>query len=145
MLEVMGKTITEKAIELYDVYTAAVGGKAYDGRPLPSGEEFMSDPAKQKQADAWRAVALYALGGDTEGMNFSTALWVLQQGFAVRLPHWKEDVRIKLQVPDEGSKMTHAYLYVESRFGCVPWIPTQVELLSTEWQFATEKEEVAHV
>ncbi len=53
-------TVTEKAIELYDVYTAAVGGKAWDGRPLPSGSEFMADASKQKQADAWRAVARYA-------------------------------------------------------------------------------------
>ena len=135
----MTKTITDKAIELYDVYTAAVGGKAYDGRPLPSGAEFMSDPTKQKQADAWRAVAVHAVQGDTEGLSFGRALWALRQGMAVRLPHWKEDVRIKMQVPDEGSKMTHAYLYVESRFGCVPWMPTQVELLSMEWQLATEE------
>ena len=135
----MTKTITDTAIELYDVYTAAVGGKAYDGRPLPSGAEFMSDPTKQKQADAWRAVAVHAVQGDTEGLSFGRALWALRQGMAVRLPHWKEDVRIKMQVPDEGSKMTHAYLYVESRFGCVPWMPTQVELLSMEWQLATEE------
>ena len=134
------KTITDKAIELYDVYTAAVGGKAYDGRPLPCGSEFMADPTKQKQADAWRAVAAHALGGDTEGLSFGRALWALRQGMAVRLPHWQPDVRIKMQVPDEHSKMTHAYLYVESRFGCVPWIPTQVELLSMEWQLASEEQ-----
>ena len=134
------KTITDKAVELYDVYKAAVGGKAYDGRPLPSGAEFMSDPTKQKQADAWRAVAAHAMGGDTEGLSFGRALWALRQGMAVRLPHWKEDVRIKMQVPDEHSKMTHAYLYVESRFGCVPWNPTQVELLSMEWQLASEEQ-----
>lgn len=132
------ETITDKAIELYDVYTAAVGGKSYDGRPLPSGVEFMRDPTKQKQADAWRAVAAHALGGDTEGLNFGRALWALRQGIAVRLPHWKEDVRIKMQVPDEHSKMTHAYLYVESRFGRVPWVATQVELLSESWELAHE-------
>ena len=38
-----------------------MGGKAYDGRPLPCGTEFMSDPTKQKQADAWRAVAVHAV------------------------------------------------------------------------------------
>ncbi len=127
-------TVTEKAIELYDVYTAAVGGKAWDGRPLPSGAEFMSDPSKQKQADAWRAVAVHAVQGDTEGLSFGRALWALRQGIAVRLPHWKPDVRIMLQVPDEHSKMTAPYLYVQSRFGCVPWIPTQIELLSEEWE-----------
>lgn len=53
---------------------------------------------------------------------------------AIRLPQWSEDVKIKLQVPDKHSKMTAAYLYVESRFGRVPWIPTQIELLSDKWE-----------
>ncbi len=57
----MSDRVTDKAIELYDVYTAAVGGKAWDGRPLPSGTEFMHDPAKQKQANAWRAVAEHVI------------------------------------------------------------------------------------
>lgn len=56
------KDINQKAIELYDIYTAAVGGKAFNGDPLPGGKDFMSDPAKQKQADAWRAVAAHVLG-----------------------------------------------------------------------------------
>lgn len=133
----MSGSITELAIELYDVYCAAVGGKAYDGRPLPTGREFMNDPAKQKQADAWRAVAVHAVQGDCAGLTFGRALNALRGGLAVRLPHWKPDVRICMQVPDEHSKMTAPYLYVESRFGRVPWVPTQVELLSLEWQIAT--------
>ena len=135
------RTVTELAIELYDVYTAAVGGKAWDGRPLPCGQEFMSDPTKQKQSDGWRAVAEHAVGGDKEdGLNFGRALWALRHGIAVRLPHWKPDVRICMQVPDENSKMTAPYLYAESRFGRVPWNPTQLELLSEEWQVATEED-----
>lgn len=55
----------------------------------------------------------------------------------MRLPHWKEDVEIHLQLPDKHSKMTHPYLYVVSRYGLVPWIPTQVEMLSTGWQIHT--------
>ena len=53
--------IDQKAIELYDIYTAAVGGKAWNGDPLPCGKHFMSDPTKQKQADGWRAVAAHVL------------------------------------------------------------------------------------
>ena len=51
--------IDQKAIELYDIYTAAVGGKAWDGKPLPCGKDFLADPTKQKQADGWRAVAAH--------------------------------------------------------------------------------------
>jgi hypothetical protein len=48
--------------EFYDTYCAAVGGKAFNGDPLPKSEEFLADPTKAKQADAWRAVARKALG-----------------------------------------------------------------------------------
>ena len=53
---------------------------------------------------------------------------------AMRLPQWKEDVKIKIQVPDENSKMTAPYLYVESRFGKVPWKETMIELFSNDWE-----------
>jgi hypothetical protein len=54
--------------------------------------------------------------------------------WAMRLPHWATDVTIKIQKPDSHSKMTHPYYYVTSIRGMVPWNPTQVELLSTEWE-----------
>lgn len=52
----------------------------------------------------------------------------------MRLPSWKEDVIIRCQMPDENSKMTAPYLYVESRFGRVPWKETMIEMFSNEWQ-----------
>ena len=69
-----------------------------------------------------------------KGKTFSCVLSALKNGMSARLQHWQPDVRIMLQEPDEHSKMTHSYLYVQSRFGCVPWNPTQVELLSEEWE-----------
>ena len=51
----------------------------------------------------------------------------------MRLPSWKEDVVVRIQMPDENSKMTAPYLYVESRFGRVPWKETMIELFSIEW------------
>ena len=52
----------------------------------------------------------------------------------MRLPQWKEDVVIRAQYPDEHSKMTAPYLYVESRFGRVPWKETMIELFSENWE-----------
>ena len=52
---------------------------------------------------------------------------------AMRLPHWEEDVKVKVQFPDENSKMTAPYLYVESRYGKVPWKETYIELFSEFW------------
>lgn len=69
-------------------------------------------------------------------MNFGEAFEQVKQGKGMRLPLWKEDVVIRAQYPDEYSKMTAPYLYVESRFGKVPWKETMVELFSEEWQLA---------
>ena len=67
-------------------------------------------------------------------MNFGEALDHLKAGRAVRLMGWSKDVKIKAQFPDEFSKMTAPYLYVDSRFGKVPWIGTMIELFSEEWE-----------
>lgn len=50
------------------------------------------------------------------------------------LPLWSEDVKIRAQFSDECGKMTTPYLYVESRFGTVPWKETMIELFSENWK-----------
>ena len=69
-------------------------------------------------------------------MSFGKAIKEMQNGAAVRLPQWSEEVKIQIQLPNENSKMTAPYFYVTSRFGMVPWIPTMIEMLSIEWQIA---------
>jgi len=66
-------------------------------------------------------------------MNFGEAFEQVKKGKSMRLPQWQPDVLIKAQYPDEHSKMTAPYLYVESRFGKVPWKETMIELFSEEW------------
>lgn len=69
-------------------------------------------------------------------MNFGMAFSGLKNTTHtyMRLPQWKHDVKIRMQVPDNNSKMNAPYLYVESLFGMVPWMPTQIELFSNEWE-----------
>lgn len=67
-------------------------------------------------------------------MSFGRAFEELYNGDGMRLPTWKDDVIIRMQRPDEHSKMTVPYLYVQSRFGRVPWIPTTIELFSEDWE-----------
>lgn len=67
-------------------------------------------------------------------MNFGQAFEAVKQGKGMRLPMWKEDVVIRAQYPDSNSKMTAPYLYVESRFGRVPWKDTMIELFSENWE-----------
>ena len=52
----------------------------------------------------------------------------------MRLPQWSKEVVIKVQFPDENSKMTSPYLYAESRFGRVPWKETVIELFTDKWE-----------
>lgn len=70
-------------------------------------------------------------------MNFGIALdGLLTRNYgSIRRKAWNPDVRIKLQVPDEHSKMTACYLYVESRNGLVPWIPNMIEICTNDdWE-----------
>jgi len=67
-------------------------------------------------------------------MNFGEAFEKVKKGAGMRLPHWSEDVTIKAQYPDSHSEMTAPYLYVESRFGRVPWKETMIELFSEDWE-----------
>ena len=67
-------------------------------------------------------------------MNFGQALEAVKNGKGMRLPQWSSDVVIFAQFPDEHSKMTAPYLYVESRFGRVPWKETMIELFSEKWE-----------
>lgn len=67
-------------------------------------------------------------------MDFGQAFEAVKQGKGMRLPQWSDDVSIRAQFPDEHSKMTAPYLYVESRFGRVPWKETNIELFSENWE-----------
>lgn len=70
-------------------------------------------------------------------MNFGSAFESVKFGNGMRLPNWLPDVVIRVQRPDEHSKMTAPYLYVTSRFGKVPWIATNIELFSEDWTITT--------
>jgi hypothetical protein len=49
--------IIRLAEHLYAAYCNAVGGKAFNGDPLPDWATFAADPTKAKQRDAWLATA----------------------------------------------------------------------------------------
>jgi hypothetical protein len=49
--------VEQAAGVLYEEYCSQVGGKAFNGDPLPDWATFRADPSKLKQSDAWVAVA----------------------------------------------------------------------------------------
>jgi hypothetical protein len=65
--------------------------------------------------------------------DFPHAIHLMKQGKRVARSVWSKDVYLRIQFPDHGSKMSHPYIYVTSRFGLVPWVATQVEMLTEDW------------
>jgi hypothetical protein len=74
-------------------------------------------------------------GKTHQNLSFGEAINAMKSGYKVKLPHWKDDVFISIQFRDDHSKMTHNYIYVTSRLGLVPWVATQVEMLSNDWVY----------
>lgn len=75
----------------------------------------------------------------------NTIGWAIKQmwnGDRVMRAGWNgKSMWLKLQVPDENSKMTHPYVYIEYPKGHVayplgsrvPWLASQTDLLATDW------------
>ena len=44
---------------------------------------------------------------------------------------------LKMQAPDEGSKMTLPYIYISTvQCDLVPWLASQTDILATDWYVA---------
>ena len=73
-------------------------------------------------------------------MNFGQALEILKAGGRVWRAGWNgKGMWVKLQRPDEHSKMTLPYLYmktVDDKF--VPWLASQTDILAEDWSGAEE-------
>ena len=75
--------------------------------------------------------------------NFGWALEMLKVGRKLRRSGWNgKGMWLLLQVPDEHSKMTLPYIYIEYPVGHpaypdgsrVPWLASQTDLLAEDWE-----------
>lgn len=80
-------------------------------------------------------------------MNFGQALEALKQGSRVARQGWNgKGLSLNLQIPDENSKMTLPYIYMEYPStpasetaplnhinAKVPWLASQTDMLSEDW------------
>lgn len=68
-------------------------------------------------------------------MNFGQALEELKAGKSISRKGWNgPDQFLKLQKPDENSKMTLPYIYITTvQHDLVPWLASQTDLLSDDW------------
>jgi hypothetical protein len=68
--------------------------------------------------------------------TFGEALEALKQGLRVQRVGWNGAGQyLELQIPDEGSKMTAAYIFIRTVQGAlVPWVASQSDLLARDWR-----------
>jgi hypothetical protein len=79
-----------------------------------------------------------------ELLNFGQAIQALKNGFkAARLGWNGKGIFIELQVPDENSKMTSPYIFIDTTGlqtenpnapkSRVPWLASQTDMLAEDW------------
>ena len=76
-----------------------------------------------------------------DDMTFGLAIEALKKGYKVARSGWNgKDMWLELQVPDEHSKMTLPYIYLNYPKGeahptgaRVPWLASQTDVLSEDW------------
>jgi len=69
--------------------------------------------------------------------GFGNAIIFLKNGHAVARKGWNgKGMYLKLQVPDEHSKMQQPYIYMSPTSmggGLVPWVASQPDILAEDW------------
>lgn len=77
-------------------------------------------------------------------MNFGQAIEVLKKGGKIARKGWNgKGIFIELQNPDEHSKMTHSYIFIDTTGlqttnpdapkDRVPWLASQTDMLAEDW------------
>jgi hypothetical protein len=68
-------------------------------------------------------------------MNISEAIEAMRNGDKVTRHGWNGPGQfLELQVPDEWSKMTLPYLFINTVTGDrVPWLASQTDILAADW------------
>lgn len=81
-------------------------------------------------------------------LAFSAAIEYAKVGLAIRRSGWNgSGLLVKAQYPDENSKMTLPYLYIEypqdhpvTPGARCPWLASQTDLMAEDWQVVAEVE-----
>lgn len=54
--------------------------------------------------------------------------------YGIRIRTWNEAIVVRIQTPDEGSKMTRRYLYENFKGESIPWVPNNECIFNNFWQ-----------
>jgi hypothetical protein len=99
-------SLEQIADALYTTYCQAVGGKAFNGDPLPDWQTFRRDPAKQVQSEAWIKVAQESIAQAAARMTKSEVVMIDVKGkspeeIGAAIEDWKK----KLTGSGSGSNL----------------------------------------
>lgn len=65
---------------------------------------------------------------------------IRKPNFGMRLLYWDEDEVVRVQNPDEHSKMSYPYLYMETPCENFPYIPCYEDMFSDDWEVVKMKD-----
>jgi len=82
------------------------------------------------------------------GLDFGGAINALKEGQKVARAGWNgKGIHIELQVPDENSKMSSPYIFIDTTGlqtnnpnapkSRVPWLASQTDMLADDWEVVT--------
>ena len=80
-----------------------------------------------------------------DGLSFGGAIEAMKSGSKVRRKGWNgKGIHIEIQNPDESSKMTHPYIFIDTtglktdnpdaHKDRIPWLASQTDMLSVDWE-----------
>ncbi len=75
-------------------------------------------------------------------MDFGEAIRAAKSGAVIARSGWNgKGMWLKLQIPNENSKMTLPYLYMKTVDNqLVPWLASQTDVLSEDWELCEPPE-----
>jgi hypothetical protein len=103
------------------------------GKPnVPGHDGYVSWSPKEQADNAYR---------QTDGMSFGLAIEALKKGLRVARAGWNgKGMWLELQRPDDNSKMTLPYVFlnyptdaINTPGARVPWLASQTDMLADDW------------
>jgi hypothetical protein len=119
-----------------DMEVEVVHYSALEKVALGACEAVESDPRCDMVFSWGTDFGVLVSGKGKSRLPFSLALEIARQGGAIQREGWNgADLKVLAQFPDEHSKMTEPYLYIEYPDGrrC-PWLASQTDLMAKDWR-----------
>lgn len=141
----------DTSIHLDDDSVVLLGHLGNSSAGMPTVGDYVIDYMKEDGSNPYKGwcpkeVFEDSLATPVEDFgSFGWALAALQEGLQVRRVGWNgKGIFIELQVPDQHSKMSSPYIFIDTTGlqteneaapkSRVPWLASQTDMLATDWE-----------